>query len=63
MLLTSEKQELYKNAKICRICNETFQDKYPKDKKCCKAIDHFPYTSKYRADAHSIYNLKHYIPK
>ena len=63
MLLTSEKQELYKNAKICHICNETFEDKYPKDKKCRKAIDHFPYTSKYRADAPSIYNSKHYILK
>ena len=33
-LLTKEQQESYENAKICYICQENFENKYLKDKKC-----------------------------
>ena len=32
-LSTNKQHESYDNAKICYICNEKFEDKYPKDKK------------------------------
>ena len=32
-LLTKERQESYKNAKICYICKEKFEKKYFKDTK------------------------------
>ena len=62
-LLTKEQQESYKNAKICFICKEKLENKYLKDKKYRKAIDHFHYTGKHRGAAHSIYNLKYRAPK
>ena len=31
-LLTKEQQESYKNANICYICKERFENKYLKDK-------------------------------
>ena len=39
-LLKKEQQESYKNAKICYICQEKFENKYLKDKKYRKARDH-----------------------
>ena len=35
-LLTKEQQESYKNAKMCYICKEKFENKYWKDKKVVK---------------------------
>ena len=62
-LLTKEWQELYKNGEICYICKEKFENKYVKDKKYCMVKHHYYYTGKYRAAAHSICNLKYYVPK
>ena len=45
-LLTKEHQKLYKNAKICYICEEKFENKYLKDKKYRIVIDHYHYTEK-----------------
>ena len=61
--LTKEQQESYENAKICYICKEKFENKYLKDKKYCKARDHFYYKGKYRGAAHSICSLKYSVPK
>ena len=60
-LLTKEKQESYKNSKICYICKEKFENKYLKDKKYLKVRDH--YTVEYKGTAHSICNLKYSVPK
>ena len=65
-LSRKEQQESYENAKICYICKERFQNKYLhylKDEKYHKVRDHCHYTGEYRGAAHSIYNLKHNIPK
>ena len=40
------------------ICKEQFENKYMKDKKCCKVSDHCHYTGKYSGAMRSIYNLK-----
>ena len=60
-LLTNELQKSSENAKICYICKEKFENKYLKDKKCCKVRDHCHYTSEYRGAAHSICNLKYIV--
>ena len=39
-LLTKEQQELHKNAKICYICKEKFENEYVKGRKYCKFRDH-----------------------
>ena len=44
--LTKEQQESNKNAKICYICKEKFENKYLKDKKYHKVRDHCHYTGK-----------------
>ena len=62
-LLTEEQQESNENAKICYICKEKFENKYLKDKKQCKVKDHCHYIAEYRGTAHSICNLKYYVPK
>ena len=51
-LLTKEKQESYKNSKICYICKEKFENKYLKDKKYHKIRDHCRYTEEYKNAAH-----------
>ena len=61
--LTEEQQESYENAKVCYICKETFENKYLKDKKCCKVRGQCHYTGEYRGAAHSILNLKYSVPK
>ena len=43
-LLTKEQQESYKNAKICYICKEKFENKNVKDKKYCRVRGHCHYT-------------------
>ena len=53
----------YKNAKICYICKEKFENRYLKDKKYRKVRDHWHYTWKYRGAAYSICNLKQSVPK
>ena len=63
MLLIKEQQESHENTKICYICEETFDNKYLKDKKYCKVRDHCHYTREYRGAAHSICNLKYSEPK
>ena len=45
------------------ICKEKSEDKYLKDKKCCKVRDHCFYAGKYRSVAHSTCNLKYNICK
>ena len=60
-LLTKEQQESYGNAKICYVCKEKFENKYLRDKKYCKARDH--YIGQYRGAAYSICNLKYSVPK
>ena len=62
-LLTNELQQLYKNARICYICKEKFEDKYAKDKRYCKVSHHRYYTGEYDGAAHSICNLKLSVPK
>ena len=62
-LLTNEHHILYENAKICYICKETLEDKYAKDKKYLKDMNHCHYTGEYRGPAHSICNLKYNVPK
>ena len=62
-LLTKEQQESQENPKMCYIRKENFDDKYAKDRKYCKVIDHCHYTRKYRSAVHSICNLKHSVPK
>ena len=52
-----------KNAKICYICQENFENKYMKDKKYCKVSDPRHYTGEYRGAAHSICSLKYSVPK
>ena len=37
-LLTKEQQESYENANISYICKEKFEEKYLKNKKCCKVV-------------------------
>ena len=62
-LLTKKQQELYENAKILYICKEKFENKYLREKKYCKVIDHYHYKGEYRGAAHSIYNLKYNVRK
>ena len=62
-LLIKEQQDSYKNAKICYICKEKFENKYLKDKKYCKVRDHCHYTGKYRGATHNKCNLKYSVPK
>ena len=62
-LLIKEQQDSYKNAKICYICIEKFENKYLKDEKYHKARDHHHYTGEYRGAAHSICNLKYSVLK
>ena len=62
-LLTKEQQESYRNAKICYICKEKFENKYVKDKIYCKVRNHCYRTWEYRGAAHSIYNLDYSVPK
>ena len=62
-LLTNEQHESYKDAKICYICKQKFEDKHTKDKKYCEVRDHCYYTGEYRGAAHSICNLKYSVPK
>ena len=57
--LTKEQHELYKNAKTCYICEEKFENKFQKDKKYYKIIDHCHYAGQYRGSANSICNLKY----
>ena len=57
-LVKKVQQESQKNAKICHICKGKFKNKYLKDKKYCKVIDHYHYTGEYRGSAHSTCNLK-----
>ena len=40
-----------KNAKICYICKEKFENKYVENKRYCKVRDHCHYTGKYRGTA------------
>ena len=46
-LLTKDQQELYRNAKLCYICKEKFENEYLKDNKYRKFGDHCHYTGKY----------------
>ena len=60
--LKKKKNEVI-NGKICYICQQTFENKYVKDKKYYKVSDHCHYTENYRGAAHSICNLKYSAPK
>ena len=62
-LLTKEQQKSYENAKICDIFKGKFENKYLKDKKYRKVRDNCHYAGEYKGTAHSIYNLKHRVPK
>ena len=62
-LLAKEQLESYKNANICFICKEKFENKILKDKKYCKVRDHCHYTGEYRDAVHNICNLKYSVPK
>ena len=61
-LLTNEQQKLYDFVKICYIYKQKFKDKHAKDKKYRKVKD---YRGAYRdrGAAHSICNLKYYLPR
>ena len=39
------------------LCKEKFEDKYGKEKKCCKVRDHCNYTGEYRGAPHRIKNF------
>ena len=52
-----------KNEKHCDICKEKFENKYVKDKKCCKLRNKFHYPMEKRGAAHSISNLKYSVPE
>ena len=45
--LTKEQQELYKNEKICYICQEKYENEYLKDKKYRKVRDHCHHAGDY----------------
>ena len=62
-LLTKEQHESYEHAKICYICKEKFENKYVKDRKCCKIKDHWHYSGESGGATHSICNLKCSVPK
>ena len=62
-LLTKEQKESSKNAKVCYICKEKFENKYLKDKKYCKVRDSFHYPGEQRGAARSICNWKYSVPK
>ena len=61
--LPNEQEEWYEKTKICHICKENFEHKYPNDKNYRKVKEHCPYTGKYRGTAQSICNLKYSISK
>ena len=61
--ITKEQQESYENAKICYICKEKSENKYLRDKKYHKVLDHCHYTGEYRGAAQSISNSKYSVPK
>ena len=46
-LLTKDQQELYRNAKLCYICKEKFENEYLKDNEYRKFGDHCHYTGEY----------------
>ena len=46
-VLTKEQQELYKNEKICYICQEKYENEYLKDKKYRKVRDHCHHAGDY----------------
>ena len=52
-ILTKEQEESYENAKI-----SFSENKYMKDKKCCKLRDHCHYTRESQGVAHSICYLR-----
>ena len=60
-VINKGQQKSYKNAKICYICKEKFEDKHAKDKIYCK--DHSHYTSEYIGAAYNICNLNYSVPK
>ena len=62
-LLTKEQHESYKNAKICYICTEKFENKYFKDIKYCKVRDNCHFTGEYRGAAHTMCNLQYSLPE
>ena len=62
-LLINEQQKSYENAKSFYVCKDEFEDKYAKDKKCCKVKDRSDYTGEYRDGPHSKYSLKYSVPK
>ena len=59
--LLKEQQESYKNATICSICKEKFENKYVKDK-YCKVRYHCNYVREYRGAVHNMCNLKYSVP-
>ena len=62
-LTTNKQQGSYEKPKTCYICKETFENKYPKDRKYRKVRKHCHYTGKYGGAADSIFNLKFRVPK
>ena len=62
-LLTNKQQKSDRNANICYICEEKFQDEHAKDKNYCKVMDHCHFTGEYRDAAHRICNVKYNLPK
>ena len=61
-LLTKEQQESYKNAKICYICKDKFENKSAKDKKYRAVRDRCHYRGQYRGAPHSICKIKYRVP-
>ena len=60
---TKEQQKLNRNAKICYICKEKFENKYFIYKKYREVRDHCHYAGEYGGAAHDIFNLKYSLPK
>ena len=60
--LIDEENKSYRQQKICNICEKEFSTDND-NKKYQKVSDHCHYTGKYRATAHSIFNLRYKTPK
>ena len=60
--LIDEENKSYKQQKICYICKKGFSTDND-NKKYHEVSDHCHYTGKYRATAHSIFNLRYKTPK
>ena len=60
--LTNKELKAQKDTKICYICGKYFIENLFRDLNYQKVRDHCHYAGKFRGPAHSICNLKFYVP-